>query len=74
MSENNQTPLEQAQEQAKNQAENLQNARENERMQTQNHEVEEVRVDTQIEAPGAIGKSGAAPNPRNYPQRDLGQK
>lgn len=67
-----QTPLEQAQEQRQNQAANLKNAREAERVEEQNHEVEEVRVDTQIDAPGAIGKSGSAPNPRNYPQRNLG--
>lgn len=72
MSQENQSPLEQAQKLAQQQQENLRNAREGEQAQAQNHEVEEERVDTKTDVPGSIGKSGVASNPRIHPQRNLG--
>ena len=65
------TPLEQAQQQTEDSARNLNAARE-ESLQQHSQTREQQNVDTETDAPGGIGKSGQAPNPRTQPNRNLG--
>ncbi|BCM91163.1 hypothetical protein IAD21_03027 [Abditibacteriota bacterium] len=65
------TPLEQAQQQREDAARNLNAARE-ESLGTHSHDREQQQVDTKTDAPGSIGKSGQAPNPRTQPNRKEG--
>jgi hypothetical protein len=65
------TPLEQVQEQNAAKAENLENAHE-ESLGEHSHIREQQNVDIKTDAPGGIGKSGQAPNPRTQPTRQNG--
>lgn len=60
------TPLEQAQQQSEESAHNLNAARE-ESLATHSQNREQQNVDVKTDAPGGIGKSGQAPNPRTQP-------
>ena len=63
------TPLQQVQEQNAAKAENLEAAHE-ESLGEHSHIREQQNVDIHTDAPGGIGKSGQAPNPRTQPTRD----
>ena len=63
------TPLERAREQTRRSAQNLAEARE-ESLEAHSKTREQENVDTHTDAPGGIGKSGQAPNPRTQPTRD----
>ncbi len=63
------TPLERAQEQTQLNARNLADARE-ESLEAHSNARQQEGVDTHTDAPGGIGKSGQAPNPRTQPTRD----
>ncbi len=65
------TPLEQVQEQNAAKSENLNAARE-ESLQEHSNIREQQNVDIKTDAPGGIGKSGQAPNPRTQPTRQGG--
>ena len=65
------SPLERAQEQKQANSQNLSAARE-ESLEAHSHTREEQNVDRQTDAPGSIGKSGDAPNPRTQPTRQNG--
>jgi len=65
------TPLERATEQTQQNAQNVNAARE-ESLETHSHTREEQNVDIHTDAPGSIGKSGDAPNPRTQPTRQNG--
>lgn len=65
------TPLEQAQQQTEDSARNLNAARE-ESLAEHSHTREQQNVDVKTDAPGGIGKSGQAPNPRTQPTRNNG--
>ncbi|RYX85325.1 hypothetical protein EON83_06940 [bacterium] len=60
------TPLEHAQQQTEDNARNINAARE-ESLATHSHNREQQHVDVKTDAPGGIGKSGNAPNPRTQP-------
>ncbi len=65
------TPLEQVQEQNAAKSENLNAARE-ESLHEHSNIREQQNVDIKTDAPGGIGKSGQAPNPRTQPTRQGG--
>jgi len=65
------TPLEQVKEQQAQKAQNLEAARE-ESLGEHSHLREQENVDIHTDAPGGIGKSGQAPNPRTQPTRQGG--
>ncbi len=65
------TPLEQVQEQNAAKSENLNAARE-ESLHEHSDIREQQNVDIKTDAPGGIGKSGQAPNPRTQPTRQGG--
>lgn len=62
------TPLEQVKERQDQAAENLEAAHE-ESLKEHSHIREQENVDIHTDAPGGIGKSGQAPNPRTQPNR-----
>lgn len=68
---NDKTPLEHAQQQTEDNARNLNAARE-ESLETHSTTREQQNVDIETDAPGGIGKSGQAPNPRTQPTRKGG--
>ena len=68
---NDKTPLEHAQQQNEDNARNLNAARE-ESLGEHSQTREQQNVDTKTDAPGGIGKSGQAPNPRTQPTRNGG--
>ncbi len=65
------TPLEQVQEQNAAKSKNVNAARE-ESLAEHSDIREQQNVDTHTDAPGGIGKSGQAPNPRTQPTRQNG--
>ncbi len=65
------TPLEQVQEQNAAKSENVNAARE-ESLQEHSDIREQQNVDIHTDAPGGLGKSGQAPNPRTQPTRQNG--
>jgi len=65
------TPLEQVKEHQAQAAQNLQAAHE-ESLEEHSKIREQENVDIHTDAPGGIGKSGQAPNPRTQPTRQGG--